>query len=303
MHKRFALLAVLPAVLLGQSVNLSNDARKLLKRPHLGNAQLTLVDGRAMNGRVVRITDAFIAFATNTYPPVCENVELSKIATVQWVRMRGQAGAGTIAGAGYVVLLSALLAPSYVANTVANPFKRISPPLTPLSGTWRSSGQPGTASESSLVFKGTAVRYTTATSKSGRWSITQDSLHLAFDGEPERIALFRFDCSELILENPDARLKEWNQGKRTGPPIIGDWHGSNYSLDLRPNGTVTRQDLEDRTGTFENNATGVKIHWPNATAPGGAEWIGRIERRHIVLDVGGVMRVYRYVPPGLQMDL
>jgi hypothetical protein len=299
--KSFALLVLPSAMLLAQNATLSDDARTLLRKPRVGTARLTLTDGQALSGRILRVTDAFISFLANTHPPVCENVEFSKIATVQWVHIDKHAGAGTIVAEG--AFLGAVLAPFLIADAVADPFKRFSPPLKPLSGTWESRGQPGSAPKASLVFKGTTVRYSNAMRKQGRWSIEHSALHLSFGGEPERIAPFHFDCNQLILETPDAKFQGRSDGDHADPPIVGYWHGTAYNLDLKQDGTVTQEDWEVRDGSFENTATGLRIHWTNATGTGGLEWIGQIKHRHIVMNVGGTRTEYHYLPPGMDLDL
>jgi ribulose kinase len=70
-----------------------------------------------------------------------------------------------------------------------------------------------------------------------------------------------------------------------------------------PDGSVTEQKWEVRKGTFENSPTSVKMHWTDSTAPGDAEWIAQIKHRNILLNVGGVLMEYHYVPPGIELDL
>jgi hypothetical protein len=300
--KSFALLVLLPpTMLLAQNANLSADARSLLRKPRLGTARLTLTDGQARSGSILRVTDAFISFLANTHPLVCENVEFSKIVTVQWLRIDRRPGAGTIlAERAYG---GAVLAPLLIAGSVADAFKRISPPLKPLSGTWESRRQPGGAPKATLVFEGKTVRYSNAMRKQGRWSVEHGALDLSFDGEPERIAPFHFDCNQLILETPDAKFQGQSHGDHAAPPMVGYWQGAAYNLDLRPDGTVTQENWEVRDGSFENSPTGLHIRWSNATGPGDAEWIGQIKHRHIVMNIGGVRTEYHYTPSGIELDL
>ena len=301
-YEKLARFMLLPAMLLGQNSKLSDAAQKLLTKPRLCSAQLTWADGRTQKGRIVRVTDRFIAFETSIRPPACENVELSKVAAVQWLPGAGDSAA-------QVALLGALLAPFYVGNAVADPFKRISPPLKPLRGSWVLNGPSRGALKSSLVFadvrKGdrATVQYRTITSKRGRWSVEHDLLHLTFDGEPDLVSSFHFDCGELILDNPPNKFREGSDRKRATPPIVGYWLTSNYHLDLKPDGSVIEQKWEVRKGTFENTSTSVKMHWVDSTGPGGAEWVAPIKHRHILVSVGGVMTEYHYVPPGILVDL
>ena len=300
-YRKLARFILLPALLVGQNSQLSDAARKLVSKPRLGSAQLTWADGRTQKGRIVRVTDQFIAFETNVRPAACENVELSKVAAVHWFRTPGEGGAGSRAAEG--VFLGAILAPFYIGNAVTDPFKRISPPLKPLRGYWEFSGPSAGVLKRSLVFTDNTVQYRAITSKRGRWSVEQDLLHLTFDGEPESVTSFHFDCGELILNNPTSAFRESSDRKRATSPIVGDWHGSNYNLDLKSDGRATEQRWEARKGTFENRVATVKMHWTDSTAPGGAEWIAEIKHRHILVSVGGVLMEFHYVPPGIELEL
>jgi len=254
----------------GQNSQLTPAAQKLLKRPRLGSAQLTWVDGRTQKGRVVRVTDQFISFETNITPPACENVELSNVAAVQWFE---RVGAGSHSAG--EVLLGTLLAPFYVGSVATGPFKRISPPTKPLHGSWEPSRPPRGLVQSSFVFEGNVVQYRTVTAKRGRWSIEQDQLRMTFGGEPDSIASFHFECGDLILGDSANTFRDWSDHKRASPPIVGDWHDSNRNLELSPDGSTTERTWGVRKGTFENSATSVKMHWADSTAPGGMEWVGR----------------------------
>ena len=77
-------MMLIPALLLGQNSQLSDAARVLLSKPQVGSAQLTWLGGRKQDGRIVRVTDQFVTFVTNQKPSTSENVDLSKIAAVQW---------------------------------------------------------------------------------------------------------------------------------------------------------------------------------------------------------------------------
>jgi hypothetical protein len=300
-YEKLGRFILLPAMLLGQNSQLSDAAQKLLNKPRLGRAQLTWADGRTQRGRIVRVTDQFIAFETNIRPPVCENVELSKVAGVQWLRTPGEGSAGSRAAG--IVFVGAILAPFYVGHAAADPFKRISPPMRPLSGSWERNGPSRGGLKSSLVFRGNTVQYRAITGKRGRWSVERGLLRLTFDGEPDWVTSFHFDCGELILDNPTSKFREVSDRHRATPPIVGDWQGSEYTLNLKSDGSVTKQKAEVRNGTFENNATSVKMHWTDSTGLGGADWIAQIKHRHIWVSVAGVFMEYHYVPPGIELDL
>jgi hypothetical protein len=278
---------------------ISEAVIKLLRKPRLGSAQLSWRAGRTQKGRILRVTDQFIAFETSQRPRACENVELSEIAAVQSLHTPGEPGAGSHVAD--VLLFSAFLAPFYVADAIANPFKRISPPIKPLRGSWEGGGSRGIP-ESSLEFTGGTVRYRTTTSKRGRWRVEHGKLHLTLDGEPEWIGSFHFECGELVLDNPLEVFREWGNRSHATAPVVGDWHGNDFWLNLKADGSLAEQKFWVREGTFENTSTSVRMQWNDSTGPGGAEWIAQIKHRRIVVSVSGVTRKYHYVPP-FELDL
>ncbi len=299
--EKIASLLLLPVMLAGESAQSSDTAKQLVKKPRLGSAQLTWVDGRRQKGHIARVTDQFVAFQTDTRPMSCENVKLSEIATVQWLRTSRGPGAGSqLAG---VLFVGAILAPFYVGHAVADPFKRMSPPLKPLGGSWESGGPSRALIKSSLEFKGNTVQHRTMIGKQGRWLVEQDRLRLIYDGEPESATPFHFDCEELILDDSAGTFREWSDRKHATQPMVGNWHGSNSNLNIQSDGSFAEQKWEVRKGTFENSAASVKMHWADSTGFGGAEWIAQIKQRHIFVSVGGVTTEYHYVPPVFVVDL
>ncbi|HEY6393675.1 MAG TPA: hypothetical protein VIX89_20500, partial [Bryobacteraceae bacterium] len=144
-------LILFPATLLGQDAQLSEAARQLLSKPRLGSAQLTWSDGRKEDGRIVRVTDQFVTYVTNRKPSSCENVELSKVAAVQW---RNAPKGGSSSEAAAAVYLGAVLSPFFVVHEVGDPFRRMFPPLQPLRGQWESIHRSRTGVKSTLHFQG-----------------------------------------------------------------------------------------------------------------------------------------------------
>jgi hypothetical protein len=273
---------------------LSAPVTKLLRKPRIGEAWLTMRDGRIQRGRVVRVTDRFVAFATNERPLVCADLELSEIDSVQWLPVKGQGNPVSDALEGG--LLAVLITPFFVVSVVANRFERISPPLEPLHDSW-------VARDSSLEFQGNTVKYRKITRKRGHWSVEADRLHLVVDGEPETVVPFHFDCGALVLDNHAAVFQEFHQPSRAMEPIIGDWNRAGMRLSIRPDGSFSEGDAEIRSGTFTNTTSSVTIQWTDSTGPGGAQWVAPIRHRHIVISIGGVTTEYHYVPPGQDIDL
>jgi hypothetical protein len=277
-------------------IKYSKSVIKLLRKPRLGDAQLTRRGGQTQTGRIVRVTDQFIAFETSQRPRVCENVELSEVGAVRSLRTPGEPGiAAYVADALY---LGVFLGPFYAADAIAYPFKRISPPMKPLRGSWERGGSGGVP-KSSLDFMGSAVRYRTTISKRGRWLVEQDKLHLTLDGEPEWISGFHFECEELVLDSPREAFRERGNRSHAAAPIVGDWNGRNFRLNIGLDGSAAEEESVDRSGTVENTPTRMRIHWADSTGPGREEWIAHLEHRRIVVSVSGVTTTYHFVPPSV----
>jgi hypothetical protein len=273
---------------------LSAPVAKLLRKPRIGEAWLTMRDGRIQTGRVVRVTDRFIAFATNERPLVCADLELSEIDSVKWLPVKGQGN--SVSNALEAGLFAALIAPVFIVSAIADPFERLSPPLKPLRDSW-------VARDSTLEFRGTTVKYRRITRKRGHWSVDTDRLHMAVEGDSETVIPFHFDCGALVLNNHAADFHDFSQPSHAREPIIGDWNQQGMWFSIRPDGSFTEEDTETRSGTFTNTTSSVTIQWKDSAGPGGAQWVAPIRHRHIVLSIGGVTTEYHYVPPGPDIDL
>ena len=176
----------------------------------------------------------------------------------------------------------------------------MSPPLKPLRGIWEAGDPAGGGSR--LEFTGDSVSYAATTDQRGRWAVEEDRLRLTLEGEPESVRPFHFDCGTLVLENPVIKFGPLIHPREATAPVVGDWQSwngadSNYSLNLKSDGSFTARKGEIRKGTFENTATSVKMRWTNATGPGGAEWIAQIQDKHILISLDGGTTEYHYVPP------
>jgi hypothetical protein len=294
------LLILIPATMAGQNRQLSEAAAKLLRKPQLGNAQLTRSDGRKDEGRIVRVTDQFITFETNSKPSSCENVELSKVAAVHWLGTTNNRSASEFGG---IVLLGALLAPQFAGYAIADPFRRISPPLQPLRGTWEAVNQSRGGSASTMKFKGSTIEGHFTTVRNGHYSVGRDQLHMMFNGEPETVIPFRFNCTQLILDSPAGTLGWSKAPSHVSGPIVGEWGNKSLTLNFKLDGSFEERKEEVRSGTFEQTAAGLKIHWNDGQGQGGQEWNAQIEHRHMVIRIGSVVAEYRYVPSGLELDL
>jgi hypothetical protein len=200
----------------------------------MGDARLTLTDGRMRIGRVVRVTNQFVVFETDSRSQACEDIDLSRIAAVQWLRTPRDATA--VVGAVYFGIFGVFLVPFYIGHAIADPFKRIFPPLKPLRGTWEHRGPSFGEPTSTLEFSGKTVAYSSSRLRRGRWSVQSGLLGLSLDGEPESLIPFHFKCEELVPGDPPTNVRDRGDRKRATLPIVGEWHGLSYYLDIRPDG-------------------------------------------------------------------
>ena len=296
-------LILIPATLVGQNSQLSPPATKLLRKPKLGNAQITRLDGLREDGRIVRVTDQFVTFEMK--PSSCENIELSKIAAVRWLGTASnrRVSNGPASEFGGTILLGAVLVPYLAGYAIADPFRRMSPPLQPLRGTWEAVAQSRDGNTSSMKFKGSTVEGHFTTVREGHYSVSQDQLHMTLNGEPETVIHFHFNCTELILDGPAGTLGLWKAPIHFSEPIVGEWGNQRLTLNFKPDGSFEERKKEVRRGTFEQTAAGLKIHWTDGQGLGSQEWNAQIKHRHIVVHLAGVVMEYRYVPQGPEIDL
>ena len=288
-HQKLILLILIPAMLAGQSGELSQAARKLVTRPRVGEARLTLSDGRTEDGRILQITDHFLTFRASQSPFGCEDIEISRVAAVHWLSTQG-------IGLGDSIYYAIILAPFFAGYVIVNVFRGMSTP--PLQGRWESVAQPGVL-KSTLEFNGSTVKARATAVRHGHYSVSGGSLHMMFDGTSSEIVIpFQMNCGALILHGSGrpAIYSEWPITSPASDPIVGEWHNIPWSaLNLKSDGSFEEQKEELRQGTFERTSKGVNIHWADDQGPGGPEWSAQIKHRHLVVRLGPVVTEYRYV--------
>jgi hypothetical protein len=290
------------------TADLSASVKKLLRKPRLASAELTLRNGRTESGRIVRVTDEFISLATYPRPLACEDVRLSEVTDVRWLpapKAPRQPGAASEAASDAVqmVLFGAFVwVPLLVEEPIATLFQRISPPLKPLSGSWNLDGPSHSDLQSTLEFQGHAVTERSSERERGRWPVEQGKLHLNAAGKPDRVASFHLSCGTGLVLGPSSEVLQCTDCNRATAPAVGDWRSGDHWLNLRKDGTFVQQRFDTQQGTFTNTSTTLEIRWDDSIDPGGGPWTGRIEHRHLILRVAGVTRKYHYNAPGLTLD-
>lgn len=300
MCERLIGLLLIPAIIAGQNAHLSKAVWSLLAKPRTGNARLTWADGRIENGYVSRVTGQFVTFMMSPKPPgsTCENVELSNVAALQW--LPASHSGDNFAAVG---LLGAALSVGFSAHAVANTFRRMSPPMEPLRGSWDAAHPPTGLISSSLEFEGSSVRLSELRIKQGRYSINGKTLHMSVDGLTEVVTPFSFNCNELIFDNPAEKFGHWSRENYVAAPIVGMWLGASSKLEFERDGGFKETILVRDIGSVEKTGSVRRIHWLDSKGPGGADWILEIEHHHLLARVGSVNRIYRYAPPAFHVDL
>jgi hypothetical protein len=256
-----------------------------LRKVKLGNAELTLTDGRREIGRILRVTDQFVSFQ---WGGACEDIAPSNIVKVHQLRTPGEHHTDVGDDVGEAIMLSVLV-PIASLSWAAEKLK--SPPVSPLRGRWQSSG----SVDGRLDFRGSIVEGNLTTVRQGRYSVAPDGLHLTLDHAPEMLIPFHLECTHLVLDNPFGLLELQGSSKRVSAPIVGEWRGGFYTLNFKPDGRVEERMSEVRHGALERNGIGVKIHWHDSDGFGGQEWNGQIEHSHIVFHIGSVVAKFGYV--------
>lgn len=293
-----------PAMLIGQSSQLSKAARKLLTNPQLGEVELTWSDGRKERGRIAQVNNQFVAFVAGSEARIfqtsaCENVELSKVADVRWRHVPGDDSASRL---GNEIFLGALFAPFLIGDAVADPFRRMSPPLEPLRGTWESTGRSFGGRKSTLVFEGSKVSRADLNAKRGRYHAERGRLHMTYDDGSGMVTAFGFKCGKLFLDNPSDEFSLSTIPHHVAAPIVGEWRGSRSNLNLKSDGSFEERKWETTDGTFEKTAARVTIHWAASQGSGIGEWFGAVKNHHLVFRVGATTVEYGYAPPGFYVD-
>ena len=158
-------LLLVPALLVGQTQQLSKAARKLQTSHRLGRVRLTLVEGKVDIGRVVKVTNQAVTFKTaSKSPSVDQDIELYKIARVEWLPETGQPDGPltSVKETAGIVLFVTLAAPFYAGHEVSNLARRVAPPLRPLKGDWVAKSKYPSGEEIRLSFADSVVQYSGA---------------------------------------------------------------------------------------------------------------------------------------------
>jgi hypothetical protein len=259
-------ILLIPALVAGPPdlLQLSRSAKALLKKPRLGTSEITWRDGTHARAEIVRVTDRFVTVKQGGNQ-TCENVELSRIAKVDW-----EPSGGGISDLGGEVIGSVLFAAAsipfllvYIPVSLANheitgreaAEALLLVPVIPLFLLWypigetkqaivshRVSHEPKLGSwQSSSAHSVERIKLTNAPKnqfqieeqlaavRTGQYRFEESKLHLRYDDDrdPEIAVGAGFECNRLVTDDPK-RLPTLYVQKAEGsaqPPIVGRWSG------------------------------------------------------------------------------
>jgi hypothetical protein len=251
-------ILLIPTLVAGEP-QLSHDAKALLKKSRVGYSDITWRDGTHENVEVLRVTDSFIAVRQSG---TCRNVDLSRIAKVDW----GLSGGGNDLAASYVggfvaavvsVPFLLVLIPVSIADGDINRRDALTAllliPLAPFYflwypigetknaivshrasqdaklGTWESSSN-NSVERIKLTNTGPnlfQIEEQLSTIRPGTYRFDQGKLYLRYDDDKDReVAVSgRFECDNFVSNDTKAfpTLHALRSEGRAQSPIVGRW--------------------------------------------------------------------------------
>lgn len=254
-------ILLIPTLIAGEP-QLSHDAKALLKKPRLGHPDITWRDGTRKNVDILRVTDSFIA-VRQINPGTCRNVDLSRIAKIDWDPSGG--GIGDLGGSyvfgvlGAVISIPALLVliPMAIADGDIKGWDVLTSllliPAAPFYFLWYPIGETKDAIashrashdaklgswESSSSHPLERIELTNAgpnlfqieeqlsTIRPGSYHFKDGKLYLRYDDDKDReiASSGRFECDNFVSDDPKAfpTLHALRSGGRAKSPIVGRW--------------------------------------------------------------------------------
>jgi hypothetical protein len=286
----------IPFLLAAPADALPKSVADLLDKPRSGEARLTWVDGRQAEGRIQRVTDQFVTLAAQKGSGACENVELSKISSIDWVPRTGNGE--------YFPLWAAPLLP---ALWIYESIRQSHSVRGAFLGDWRTT-ETSTAGRYSRVGFGydRSIWREDVAVKNGTYRIEGGSLYVTYaGGSAEEAARLEFVCNELVLDAVTARhqLRFWVSAARgaASDPIIGRWtegdfrHGNIWefkqggAFDLR----ITEHYLQ---GSFKKDQDTIRVRWKSTPRLPKEDWklrlTGELSRAQLYITAGGTTTAY-----------
>jgi hypothetical protein len=268
---RALLFLVSPFLFAAPADELPASVANLLNKPRYGEARLTWVDGRQSEGRIQRVTDQFVTLAQQKGSGACENVELSKISSIDWVP---RTGSGEYFPLWAIPLLPALWVQDSIrqSHSVRGAFL----------GDWRTiEASTGRYSRVGFGYDRSVWREDVVV-KNGTYRIEGGNLYVTYAGGPEEEATrLQFVCNELTLDALTAKhqLRFWASAVQSpaSAPITGRWtegdfrHGDIW--EFRTDGSLEVRTMQRfLRGSFKQDQGTIRIRWKSPAGLPREEW-------------------------------
>jgi hypothetical protein len=296
-------LALMPGLIAAPAGQLPESVSKLLHKPRLGPASLTLSDGTRSDGAIVRVTDQFVTFEPTPFAPgACVNIELSRIAKINW-REKPTPVHDAILDALMVITLAPAILDGGLAKT---------DPKDPMLGSWESPEGPisGRIRTNRVEFtrNGSAPENTGYVEQmdilvqEGKYRVDGGTLHLSQVGNaPEAVVDIRFECDVLVASNSTRVRRLRSTGiplHGASAPIVGGWNesseGERTTWQFRPDGGFTITSIDRRRhGQFAITNNRMKVAFG---AAGSEEWDVRRKSGRLFISIGGNVTEYQKGP-------
>jgi hypothetical protein len=257
MKKALVALLLLPPLIAGPPDQLPDSVRTLLRKPRLAAARMTFRDGTHAAGRITRVTDQFVSFSSQS--PVsgryenCSNIKLDRITALKW--LPSESGTDFF---DYLIFFPVW----YLIFGIPGIVEMLSHRGLP-SGAWESVSVDANGRINRLEFDDRAVRSQDVLVKQGHYHLEDDRLHFMYESEPDQVAAVHFECDMMVVDWPDGPVKLGSpQMHHAYPPVVGRWGTRWQEWDLRPDGSLRMEKVEDGPkGTMQRVKGGIKVSW------------------------------------------
>jgi hypothetical protein len=280
---------LIPALIAGPNDQLSEPARKLLRKPRLGNARVAWVDGTQSNGYILRITNQSVAFL---HSGACESVDLARIAKVRSLPDRDRT---------FEAIMMVLAAPLYLiyplpGGALVEGLRYVF--SARMLGEWES------ATGQEVVLQDDAymrhyVERREVVDKSGQYRIEGAMLYVTYEGSGAvEVIPIRFACDKLIAGAAASLTLAAEPGHQPRPaadPIVGQWLESHRlgatTWDFKPGGAFHMRTESRVVGEFAKTKQGLQVDWMDGSAV--ELWDVRVKDDRLFITVGGSTVEYR----------
>jgi hypothetical protein len=290
----------------------TESVSELLHTPERGQASLTFSDGTRSEGTILRVTDQFVTFQLAR--GVCENVELSRIAGIEWSPEK-QSVSDTIDGVSTLLFAVPFVVAFLIPSSLYAVAHRVSHPTDPIWGNWESIQDqiPRRTEIDRIQFMPNNRNATTqdpgyvrrmkVVIEEGTYQADTGSLYITQLGKGlDGLIPFRFKCDVLVAA-ASARVHKLKpsgvQPHTASPPVVGEWielwDGVPTTWEFKPDGVLQIKRIErSDNGRFTKSKKSVKATFPGLASE---EWDVRVESGRLFVSSGGKLTEYQKGPP------